>query len=96
MTGIPSGPHANFHRWSIEAITIKTVQTKGKNRTIDQAFVMISELLECVIRCLSNLIERINRSYYYYLLVDLDNFIPIEVYIIPVVMLLVSTLLKVC
>lgn len=92
--GIPTGLHGPFHRWSVDAVTVRAASHAGAARLTDFV-VALSEMMESVFRSCSNLVERLNRSYYYYLMVSAKDFVPIEIYTVPIVMVLLSIMLKV-
>jgi hypothetical protein len=52
-------------------------------------------VLQLSVRSLNNLDERFHHSYFLYLLTSLANFVTVEMYIIPLVLLISALLLKV-
>lgn len=52
------------------------------------SMVLWGRLLESVVRCLSNLSERLHHSHFFYLLCSLDSFLPITHYLAPFALLL--------
>lgn len=92
--GMATGPHSPFRDYSIDAVSLR-VMYKRNPQTRLEFILRVAETMEAVIRSCSNLVERLNRSYYYYLLVSEEKFVPIEIYILPVVLLMLSLFLKV-
>lgn len=92
--GIPTGSQSPFRRWSVDAVTVKA-SIKADPQSTVRAIRGLSESMEAVVRSCSNLMERLNRSYYYYLMISTDAFVPIEIYLVPVVLVLLTILLKV-
>ena len=95
-TTVRAGPHAPFREWSIDAVAVRAPSRLSRARSDPRlTAVALSRVMESAVRSCSNLVERLNRSYYYYLMVSADRFVPVEIYILPSVLLLLSVLVKV-
>ncbi|KDO33112.1 hypothetical protein SPRG_01924 [Saprolegnia parasitica CBS 223.65] len=83
----PSGPHANFIRHNIDAITLSAVQASGATTPLSLLGWLRS--IETTVRAMSNVEEKLHQSFYYYLLVSPRLFVSIgEYYYVLVLVLL--------
>ena len=85
--GIPRQDHSFYQQFKIEAVTLRGIHQSGHGM-IDGY--RIERTLECVIYSLNNLLERLHHAYWFYLLASPDLFIPLGIYIGPVIALSTS------
>ena len=78
-TGVPSGNHGLYHRFSIEAITLEGVTTRMKKRPQGD-FHVLGRIIEGTFRSLNNLLERFHQSFFFYLLPSTGRYVSIGLY----------------
>ncbi|KAJ1557613.1 Glycosyl phosphatidyl inositol protein transamidase complex subunit, partial [Nowakowskiella sp. JEL0078] len=89
--GIPRHAHGLLQKYRIEAVTIFGVRGEEWESIGALKFGLY---LESTLRALNNLLERLHHAQWFYLLSSVDTFIPLAVYIGPVILLPLSLLLK--
>ncbi|CDR99101.1 related to Alpha-1,3-mannosyltransferase [Sporisorium scitamineum] len=72
VTGRASGPHGFFQRHHVDAITLYAVPATGP-----YGFFHMGRLTESFVRSMSNLLERLHHSQFFYLLLNPRRFVPI-------------------
>ncbi|CBQ71473.1 related to Alpha-1,3-mannosyltransferase [Sporisorium reilianum SRZ2] len=72
VTGRASGPHGFFQRHHVDAITLYAVPATGP-----YGFFHMGRLIESFVRSMSNLLERLHHSQFFYLLLNPRRFVPI-------------------
>ncbi|XP_013790376.1 glycosylphosphatidylinositol anchor attachment 1 protein-like [Limulus polyphemus] len=77
-TGLPTGGHGLFHRYAIQALTIKG-ESNGPGG-IRASFVHMGRVIEGVFRSLNNLLERFHQSFFFYLLPSTRRYVSIGLY----------------
>ncbi len=70
--GRASGPHGFFQRHHVDAITLYAVPATGP-----YGFFHMGRLIESFVRSMSNLLERLHHSQFFYLLLNPRRFVPI-------------------
>jgi glycosylphosphatidylinositol transamidase len=81
---LPTGAHGLFQRFSIQAITLEAPEISSKKSSyINVSLLQMGRLVEGIFRSLNNLLEKFNRSYYFYLLPSTRRYISIGYYMIP-------------
>lgn len=83
--GSASGPHGVFQRYHVDAITIFAVPATGP-----YGFYHIGRIVEAFIRSMSNLLERLHHSQFFYLLLTPYRFVPIGIVILIPLFLSIS------
>merc|ERR1719350_2622218 len=78
-TGVPSGNHGLYHRFSIEAITLEGVTTRSRKRQ-PADFHTLGRIIEGTFRSLNNLLERFHQSFFFYLLPSVGRYVSIGMY----------------
>lgn len=91
-SGSPSGNHGLFHRYSIEAVTLHGIKTKGNKNFF--GFREIGRVIEGVGRSLNNLLERFHQSFFFYILPSVERYASIGVYMPPFGVLALSVVIK--
>jgi len=95
----PSGTHAHFLRYNIDAMTLEPTTQYDPSRTwglpmgasrSNSGFstVLLAQTLEDVLHSMSNLEERLHQSFYFYFLANEKNFVSIDEYIFSLGILL--------
>ncbi|GMH43469.1 hypothetical protein BSKO_11391 [Bryopsis sp. KO-2023] len=108
--GVPTGSHSVFKNWAVDAVTVRPITEpqapKAQPDAIDwkvgrlaganpdMALLGMVECIELMFRACNSLLEKLHHSYFYYVLINTDQFITIEFYIIPVVLMLAAMTLK--
>lgn len=72
VSGRASGPHGFFQRHHVDAITLYAVPATGP-----YGFFHMGRLIESFVRSMSNLLERLHHSQFFYLLLNPRRFVPI-------------------
>ncbi|ETS59757.1 hypothetical protein PaG_06280 [Moesziomyces aphidis] len=85
VAGHASGPHGFFQRHHVDAITIYAVPATGP-----YGFFHMGRLVESFVRSMSNLIERLHHSQFFYLLLSPRRFVPIGIAILVPLFLSIS------
>ena len=85
VVGQASGPHGFFQRNHVDAITIYAVPATGP-----YGFFHMGRVIESFVRSMSNLIERLHHSQFFYLLLNPSRFVPIGTAILVPLFLSVS------
>eukprot|EP00899_Mesostigma_viride_P010748 jgi/Mesvir1/19675/Mv09947-RA.1 len=92
-SGTPTGAHAAFSAYAIDAITVHGVaDASGRDeRRFGRQHIPIlhrvARALEGCVRSANNLLEKLHQSFFFYLLAGEDAYLPIGDYIIPFVLL---------
>ncbi|XP_055946175.1 glycosylphosphatidylinositol anchor attachment 1 protein-like [Argiope bruennichi] len=92
-TGLPSGGHGLFHRFGIQALTLKSVTDKRSGRE-SVSLIQIGRVLEGTIRSLNNLLEKFHQSFFFYLLPSTRSYISIGLYMPPFALIALPVLIK--
>ncbi|PWN34863.1 Gaa1-domain-containing protein, partial [Meira miltonrushii] len=79
--GRPTGVHGLFHRYHVDAITIFASPAQGP-----YGFWHMGRTVESVTRSMSNLLERLHHSHFFYILTSPERFIEVTKYL-PVAIL---------
>lgn len=94
-SSLPTGAHAIFQKYAIQAITLQTLDQENSSAYLTITLSQLAGVLEGVVRSLNNLLERFNRSYWFYLLASTRRYISIGIYMIPFALLSSAILLRV-
>ncbi|RKP02319.1 hypothetical protein CXG81DRAFT_25013 [Caulochytrium protostelioides] len=92
--GYPTGEHAMYQRYLIEAATLRgyllPADTPGVRVFSNLA---VARMIEISFRAFNNLLERLHHSFWFYLMTGSDIFIPLSMYIPGIVLPIVALLL---
>lgn len=77
---LSNGAHGLFQKYSVSAITLEGQNKKSKYMMV--ANLSLGRAIEGIIRSLNNMMEKFNRSFYFYLLASTRRFISISSYMI--------------
>lgn len=91
-SGSPTGNHGLFHRYSIEAVTLHGIRTKGTKNLF--GFREMGRIIEGVFRSLNNLLERFHQSFFFYVLPSVERYASIGVYMPPFGILALPVIIK--
>ncbi|KAL6135801.1 hypothetical protein ACLB2K_068026 [Fragaria x ananassa] len=87
--GIPTGSHGAFRDYQVDAITMEfspKVYTLGNKRQND--FLLRSgRLIQGVVQCVNNLLEKFHQSFFLYVLTSPSKFVSVGVYMIAFALL---------
>ena len=78
-SGVPTGNHGLYHRFSIEAITLEGVTRRSRKRPPGD-FRTLGRIIEGTYRSLNNLLERFHQSFFFYLLPSGGRYVSIGLY----------------
>ncbi|CAH8588430.1 unnamed protein product [Heterobilharzia americana] len=93
-TNSPTGLHGPLINYQIPAISLRA-NYKHRSTDLHSAEILsVIRLLEGILRSLNNLQERLHQSFWYYLLPNPYRYISIGVYMPPVLIMILSLLLK--
>ncbi|TPX41861.1 hypothetical protein SeLEV6574_g05884 [Synchytrium endobioticum] len=84
--GLPVANHALFPKYKIEAITLVGVRSETGNAPVNM--VTATRLLESILRSFNNLLEHLHHSFWFYFMPSPEKFIPISMYIGPMLALI--------
>ncbi|KAJ7382328.1 Glycosylphosphatidylinositol anchor attachment 1 protein [Desmophyllum pertusum] len=79
-SGRPTGNHGLFHRYRIEALTMRG---GGENWDYAHGFLETGKVIEGVFRSLNNLLEQFHQSFFFYLLPESHRYVSIGLYMPP-------------
>ncbi|MCO5589837.1 hypothetical protein L7F22_043806 [Adiantum nelumboides] len=85
--GRPNGVHGLFHRYHVDAITIFASPAEGP-----YGFWHMGRAVESVTRSMSNLLERLHHSHFFYILTSPERFIEVTKYLPVAIMFGVALL----
>lgn len=92
---LPTGAHGLFQRFAIQAITLEASEVSNKKENyLRVSLLQMGRVVEGIFRSLNNLLERFNRSYYFYLLPSTRRYISIGYYMIPFGLITVPSVLN--
>ncbi|GIY37017.1 glycosylphosphatidylinositol anchor attachment 1 protein [Caerostris darwini] len=91
-TGLPTGGHGLFHRFGIQALTLKSVVSKKSSNSI--SLIQMGRILEGIIRSLNNLLEKFHQSFFFYLLPSTRSYVSIGLYMPPFALIALPVLIK--
>jgi len=91
-SGSPSGNHGLFHRYSIEAVTLRGFKLKGSKNLF--GFREMGHVIEGVFRSLNNLLERFHQSFFFYILPSVERYASIGLYMPPFGVLALPVVIK--
>eukprot|EP00898_Chlorokybus_atmophyticus_P001960 jgi/Chlat1/2765/Chrsp187S02904 len=100
LVGVPTGVHAAFLEYAIDAITLRlegrSTQSRNRNVASDRNIHKLGRYMEQLIRDCNNLLERLHHSHSLYLLTDasVTSFVSINDYMLPLGLLLAALPLK--
>lgn len=77
---LPNGAHGLFQKYAVSSITLEGQNKKSKYMMV--ASLSLGRAIEGIIRSLNNMMEKFNRSFYFYLLASTRRFISISSYMI--------------
>ncbi|ELR20915.1 glycosylphosphatidylinositol anchor attachment 1 protein [Acanthamoeba castellanii str. Neff] len=93
--GTGSGDHAAFTAHRIDCITLQALgQEDAVKREDVTAVNALGRTLEGTVRSINGLIERLHQSFYFYLLLDVDIYVPIGYYTASLWLLLCPLIIK--
>jgi len=91
-SGSPTGNHGLFHRYSIEAVTLRTYRMKGSKNVFGLR--EMGRVIEGVFRSINNLLERFHQSFFFYILPSVKRYASIGVYMPPFGILALPVVIK--
>lgn len=91
-TGLPYGGHGLFHRFGIQAITLKSEIKKSEYSSVTLSHV--GRVLEGMSRSLNNLLEKFHQSFFFYLLPSTRSYISIGLYMPPFALIALPIIIK--
>ncbi|CAH8609095.1 unnamed protein product [Schistosoma curassoni] len=90
----PTGLHGPLINYQIPAITLRAEQKHRSTVPRSSEVLSVTRLLEGILRSVNNLQERFHQSFWYYFLPNPYRYISIGVYMPPVLIMILSLLLK--
>ncbi|GFY67740.1 glycosylphosphatidylinositol anchor attachment 1 protein [Trichonephila inaurata madagascariensis] len=92
-TGLPSAGHGLFHRFGIQALTVKSIHEKRSNKD-SVTLIQMGRVIEGTVRSLNNLLEKFHQSFFFYLLPSARSYVSIGLYIPPFALIALPVLIK--
>ncbi|KAJ3159788.1 Glycosylphosphatidylinositol anchor attachment 1 protein [Geranomyces michiganensis] len=91
--GLPKGDHALYARYHIESITLRGMKDlPGAQYRVSGE--QIGRALESALRSFNNLLERLHHAYWFYIMPTVTSYIPMSVYLPPVILLSVTLIFE--
>ncbi|KAA6418424.1 MAG: hypothetical protein FRX49_11584, partial [Trebouxia sp. A1-2] len=94
---LPTGIHAEFAKYGIDAITIRTDMHSHEvawSYGLEEGIIKLAVLLELTVRSLNNLLEQFHHSTTFYVLISPDWHVPFQAQIAPPLLLIVVLVLQ--
>ena len=91
-TGLPNGGHGLFHRFAIQAVTLKSDVRKAEYSSV--TLTQMGRILEGMTRSLNNLLEKFHQSFFFYLLPSTRSYVSIGLYMPPFALIGLPILIK--
>ncbi|OQR68617.1 glycosylphosphatidylinositol anchor attachment 1 protein-like [Tropilaelaps mercedesae] len=91
-TGAPSAGHGLFHRFAIQALTLRGEPKIPGYRYV--SLTPVGRVVEGLVRSVNNLLQRFHRSFFYYFLPTSDRYVSIAYYMTAFGLLTGGVLLK--
>ncbi|KAJ3012736.1 hypothetical protein HKX48_006111 [Thoreauomyces humboldtii] len=92
--GLPKSGHSLYARYHIESVTLRGMkELPGAEYVVSGE--QIGRALESSLRSFNNLLERLHHAYWFYLMPTASSYIPMSVYIPPVILLAVTLIFEV-
>lgn len=89
-----NGAHGLFQKRSIQSLTLVAEEEQDDFDYLKADLNQLGKVIEGVFRSCNNMIERFNRSYWFYLLPSTRRYLSISFYMIPLGLLVLPLLLK--
>lgn len=89
-----NGAHGLFQKRSIQSLTVAAEEEQEDADYLKADLQQIGKVIEGVFRSCNNMIERFNRSYWFYLLPSTRRYVSIGFYMIPLGLVVLPSLLK--
>lgn len=89
-----TGAHGLFQKRSIQSLTIAAEEEPEDQDYLKADLTQIGKVIEGVFRSCNNMIERFNRSYWFYLLPSTRRYLSIGFYMIPLALVVLPSLLR--
>lgn len=93
-SSLPTGAHGLFQKYAIQALTFEGVTSKNSRTSASVSLVQVGRVVEGVFRSLNNLLERFNRSFWFYLLPSTRRYVSIGYYMISFGLITLPVVLK--
>ena len=95
-SSLATGAHGLFQKFAIQAITLEGIQrgTSRDSGAIPVTLLQVGRIVEGVFRSLNNLLEKFNRSFWFYLLPSTRRYVSIGYYMIPFGLMTVPLILR--
>lgn len=87
LMGSPTGAHGLFQKYAIQSLTLKNLERESRKGHASAHLLQVGRVVEGIFRSLNNLLERFNRSYWFYLLPSTRRYLSIGYYMIPFALL---------
>ena len=92
---LPTGAHGLYQKFAIQALTIEAIEkTPSTDSHLPITLLQLGRVVEGVFRSLNNLLEKFNRSYWFYLLPSTRRYLSIGYYMISFGLMAVPLVLK--
>ena len=89
-----NGAHGLFQKRSIQSLTVAAEEEQEDQDYLKADLQQVGRVIEGVFRSCNNMIERFNRSYWFYLLPSTRRYVSIGFYMIPFGLVVLPSLLK--
>lgn len=89
-----NGAHGLFQKRSIQSLTLVAEEDENDQDYLKADLMQIGKVIEGIFRSCNNLIERFNRSYWFYLLPSTRRYLSIGFYMIPFALMVLPSILK--
>lgn len=96
-TSLATGAHGLFQKFAIQAITLEGIERGSRGSEsgyVPVTLLQVGRVVEGIFRSVNNLLEKFNRSYWFYLLPSTRRYISIGYYMIPFGLMTVPLILK--
>lgn len=93
-SSLPTGAHGLFQKYSIQSLTLEGVSSNDIRTSASVSLLQIGRVVEGLFRSLNNMLEKFNRSFWFYLLPSTRRYVSIGYYMISFGLITVPVILK--
>ena len=90
----PGYAHGPLLRYRIDAVTLAMKSLEGHDDKTDESNCCIFEIVELTLRSLSNILEHLHQSFFFYIMTSTEEFVSISKYIVIGILPIVAIMIR--